>query len=655
MSALRAMAAQMSDAALEALTSRGLARRALADAAAGKVELRREEDGAAELAVDGETVRLTADGIAKSSCTCPAPGICRHRLAAIVHLRSAAPIDTPSIDWRSVFEAMTPTAIARFAGKAGWQKVLSRDETSASVEDRGSSFVVQSAEHSVVFLPEGGLLAAISKAPASARKIVIAAAALAARRAFDLPLPDRDEVAPPAAATREKDTAGLAEIRRFLERAWTSAFVLVPVALEDEARRLALSSRAEAAPRLASLLRRTASGIAALRLRNADADPDELLRLLAETYALCIALENEPAEPLQSGLRGVVRQEYADIGDAELFGLGARLWETPSGAHGVTAHFFAPADGKTYSLTFARADKTDVQFDSRTAFRQTGIWGDKMSALCVAMIRLQNAQASAGGRLSTSGNTRAQIEPWSPTPDTVRQWSCAFEDWGHLQTYLQARFTPRLAADSNRDVPVLLLFSRQASARFDEITQTLSWPVADVSGRWIGLTLDYEGVERDRISVLEEMIRTERFWGVVVNAVREDDRITLRPYALWGATQHLLDFTAKRPSKESNFLIDLLRRFRTGRSSGPHSFVTETPATDAVLARSWNNLLRRAEGGIAPAESIRISDELESAGFSALARLYRYSADKPEADAALRAAYAVVTMRLARASVAWMQ
>jgi len=154
-SALRAMAGQMSDAALEALTSRGLVRRALSDAAAGKVELRGEEDGAEELAVDGETVRLTADGIAKSSCSCPAPGICRHRLAAIVHLRSAAPADAPSIDWRSVFDAMTPAAIARFAGKAGWQKILSRDETPASVEDRGSSFVVQGAEHSVVFLPEG--------------------------------------------------------------------------------------------------------------------------------------------------------------------------------------------------------------------------------------------------------------------------------------------------------------------------------------------------------------------------------------------------------------------------------------------------------------------------------------------------------------------
>ena len=314
--------------------------------------------------------------------------------------------------------------------------------------------------------------------------------------------------------------------------------------------------------------------------------------MLAEAYALCIALENEPAEPLQSRLRGVVRQEYADIGDVELFGLGARLWETASGAHGVTAHFFAPVDGKTYSLTFARADKTDVQFDSRTAFRQTGIWGDTMSALCMVRIQLQIAQASAGGRLSTSGNTRAQREQWSLTRETVRQWSCAFEDWGHLQTYLQARLTPRLAAESNRDAPVLLLYSCQASASFDEIAQTLSWPLADAYGRWIGLTLDYEGVERDRISALEEMIRTERFWAVAANAALEDDRITLRPYALWGTTQHLLDFTAKRPAKEANFLVDLLRRFRTGRATGPRSFVMETPATDAVLGQSWNNLNR---------------------------------------------------------------
>jgi len=325
------------------------------DAASGKMELRREDDSSAELAVDGETVRLSAEGLAKSSCICPAPGICRHRLAAVLHLRESTPPEAPAVDWRSVFEAMTPETIARFAGKAGLAKILKRDDRTAQIEDRGGSLVVQLPAHSVIFLPEGGLKAAITKAPASARRIVVATATLAVRRAFDLPLPD-PELANPLTSSRARDTAGLPDIRGFLERAWTSAFVLVPVALEDEAQRLAVSSRVEAAPRLAILLRRIAAHIAALRLRNSDADPDGLLRLLAETYALTMALESAPLAPLQSRLRGVVRQEYTDIGAVELFGLGARRWQTPSGAHGVTAHFFAPAGGRTYSLTLARAD-----------------------------------------------------------------------------------------------------------------------------------------------------------------------------------------------------------------------------------------------------------------------------------------------------------
>jgi hypothetical protein len=515
--------------------------------------------------------------------------------------------------------------------------------------------VVQVAEQSVVFLPEGGLPAAITKAPASARKIAIAIAALAARQAFGLPPPDQELAGPQAPVDREMDTAGLVEIRGYLERAWTSAFGFAPMALEDEARRLALSSRAEAAPRLASLLRRIASGIAALRLRNADADPDALLMLLTQAHAVCIALEKQPPEPFLSNLRGVVRQDYSNIGEIELFGLGARRWETASGAHGVTAHFFAPSDGKTYSLTLARGDRTDGQFDPRTAFHQAGIWGYSMARLCTARLKLRNAQASPNGRLSTSAGTGIQMESWSVTSEAIRPWPCAFGDWSRLQSYLQALFAPRLAADRSSDVPVLLVFSRYAPALFDEITQTLSWPLADADGRWIGLTLDYAGAEKDRIAALEQKISKERFWAVLANASLEEDRIALRPYALWGATQQLLDFTAEKTTKDSASILDLLRRFRAGTANGPRSLVTKSPATDAVLGRALNSLLRHAEGGGIPTDAGQLSRDLEHAGFPALARLFKNFAENPGAAAGLRAAYVVVTIQQARSSLGWMR
>ncbi|MCL2714106.1 MAG: hypothetical protein FWD68_05845 [Alphaproteobacteria bacterium] len=282
-----------------------------------------------------------------------------------------------------------------------------------------------------------------------------------------------------------------------------------------------------------------------------------------------------------------------------------------------------------------------------------------MSGLCQSQIFLQNAQASASGRLSTSASTTARISPWQPTSEAVQQWSCAFEDWGRLQTHLQARLTPRLTADRSADVPVLLLLARHAAARFDEISQTLIWPVADSSGRWIGLTLDHRGIEKNRISVLEEITRNNRISAVVATATLEDDRITLRPYALWGTTWHLFDFTPERSAKEASFLADLLQRLRNAATTGPRSFVTDTHATDHVLARAWNGLLRRAESGVAAAQSIPLADDLaddlERAGFSVAARLYRSLAEQPHAEAALRAAYAISVLRLARASLPWMK
>jgi len=277
-----------------------------------------------------------------------------------------------------------------------------------------------------------------------------------------------------------------------------------------------------------------------------------------------------------------------------------------------------------------------------------------MSALCVARTSVTHAQASTGGRLSTSGTTSRQIEPWLPTPEAVRQWSCAFDDWGQLQAWLQARLTRRLAQDQSRDVPVVLLLRGQASAQFDEIAQTLIWPVADVRGLWVGLTLDYEGVGRDRIATLEQLIRNERFWAVVATASLEDDRIALRPYALWGERIKLLDFTERKPEQQTS-VAALLARLRAGIATGPTTVVTQTPATDAVLVKSWSNLLRGAEGGGAATQSLAIVDDLDRAGFATVARLYRCYVDKPEADAALRAAYAVATIRLARAQLAWMQ
>ena len=71
--------AQIDDATLEAMTSKGIVRRARADA----VNVRFESTGADEMVatIEGATVRLDDKGLAKARCSCPAATICRHKIA----------------------------------------------------------------------------------------------------------------------------------------------------------------------------------------------------------------------------------------------------------------------------------------------------------------------------------------------------------------------------------------------------------------------------------------------------------------------------------------------------------------------------------------------------------------------------------------------
>ena len=87
---LQAAYANYDDEALAALASIGLLRRAAKDVEAGKVAWHPEGGAAAgSVAADGQRVQLALPGPAAARCDCPAPGVCKHILAAALWLRAA--------------------------------------------------------------------------------------------------------------------------------------------------------------------------------------------------------------------------------------------------------------------------------------------------------------------------------------------------------------------------------------------------------------------------------------------------------------------------------------------------------------------------------------------------------------------------------------
>jgi hypothetical protein len=215
-------------------------------------------------------------------------------------------------------------------------------------------------------------------------------------------------------------------------------------------------------------------------LRNVNHDPAELLREIAHAHALLYAVSQIKDDGRLRRLAGAVRAEYEPIGDVDLIGLGAALFETIVGAVGVTVHFVAPATGRLFAATLARSTTHDTRFDPRAAYRTQSVWGHTLTRLSSATFRLSGAQATTTGRLSLSQTSRAEaIQPFAPSRETITAWAqdpnspladLAFMSWPSLADHLARCFAPSLDTPPLSAQLVVLLPSRIAPVAFDDLT-----------------------------------------------------------------------------------------------------------------------------------------------------------------------------------------
>ncbi len=672
------MAGALDEAALEALASKGLVRRATADVAAGKAVIESETDVEARVRVEDAVATLLAAGPRQGGCSCPAPGVCRHRLSALILLArpteaseaADAPAPPPEADWGEVVATFDEASLSRFLGKVAWRGVIADPSAVAGAEVLQQPGVLQVRlpgwPDPVRFLPVGGLEAAFTRAAEKDRKRQVTLAALAAREALGLPAftAAAPSAAPATLAEVGIDPATLKAVRDALARCYLAALAFTPRALEEELRRLALAGRVEAAPRLAALLRRLAGGFEPLRLRNVEADPEGLLALMAEAYALAMALGGED----ETGrLAGKVRQAYEPIGDLVLHGLGARLWETAAGGHGVTLHFYAPERNRAFTLTQARADRSDPTFEPARAFQDASIWGQRLRDLACGRVALTGALASDTGRLSTSAQTTARLEDSTRGP--ASGWPLIADDWAVLESRLRRDHGPGLTRPPVADAPVILKPARRGGLQFDERTQTLVWPVADTAGRWIALELEQDDREEGRIDVLERLAAGGAIEAVYAQVEQTDGRFRLTPYAVWTDRLRLLDtaldpdprrrFGARTPAPTTRLFARL--RAQVAARGEPTGLISSRAGTDVLLQDAWELLLRRAEMGRAVdrvafvAESGALAARFAAAGLTPLSAAFSFpTAQAADEAACLRAVWGVVSARALRARLAWM-
>ncbi|GLS19397.1 hypothetical protein GCM10007874_24140 [Labrys miyagiensis] len=680
MSDLLALYARIDDAMLETMSSRGLMRRAAADAA----NVAFDSLGSTGIvgSVEGATVRLDDKGLAKARCTCPAATLCRHKLAVVLALRNQAAVpvamaDEPETDWLARLAAFDLAALQGAVGKTALReafRLLALAETTAVEPSRSSLKVTLTSvkEGAEVAIPAQGDFAAIASGlPERRRPASHAAAVLAARSHFGLPAVEFAEATPVADEEAfTPDAALLAAILDTLRRAYAQGFSVPSRGLEERLMLLAISGRAEAMPRLSACLRRIAEGLEQRRTRNVNHDPVDLLREIAFGHALAYALSQTMDGQRLRKLAGAVRADYEPIGDVDLIGLGASVFETIAGAVGVTSHFIEPATGRRFTATLARSTTHDTRFDPRSAYGTEPVWGHTLSRLSIARFRLSGAQASDSGRLSLSQSSRTgQPEPFRPTQEAVGAWAddrhgvladLAHQSWTILADTLARAFAPSLDRPPPSR-PVILMPHRLAPVSFDDLTQTLRWPLMDRVGAWIALTLGHDdegrGLGAHRIAALEAAVGDEgdrKPFAIVALARAEQGRIVLEPMSLWGETTSLLDFPDRMKPLETGFVSRIMTSLRraSAQFAPPPPVDTSARQTSQLLEAGVDALISCAEAGLQRAARERLLQPLaqtyELASLAPLMQLFTRtvgSTDEVAPAAALTAAHGLFTLQ----------
>jgi hypothetical protein len=547
-SPVRAALAVFDAAALEALANKGLLRRAAKDVDAGKVIVADESNMAITVVADGERVEITTAGPRAATCSCPASGICRHKLAAVLLLQTTPSADlppgeggvtsagVPAPDALAEMLALTPQLISRWAGKAGIRAALDMLAQAEPVIDHeaGSLRVrLGAAWPQVSILAGQGLDGIVSKAAPSRLGPLHAAAVIAVRRAHGLDADAYAAALVPSSEAAAADADFIGDVLSALEDAVPTALAHAPEVLEERFFVLSVSSRADDLPQLSRRLRRIAGMIRARRERDFTALPEALLSALAVTFAHAHAIKAGPDPMLLARLRGELRQGFVPVGSLSLIGLGARVWETRGGAHGVTGYFYTPEGGRVLTASLARSGAHDASFDAATAYAGELLWAaGSLADMVGTQLTLQGARLSPSARLSMSQETVGMRHTWTPSRTEIAGWSVAYNDWPMLADQLQQRFALSLTRPAAGPTVLALLPAATGAAMFDAVRQRSHLALADASGNSIVVVSPRlparaaRAGQRDPLALLAGCAAIE---AIIVEAIPGPGAIELQP------------------------------------------------------------------------------------------------------------------------------
>jgi hypothetical protein len=641
-----AMLAAHDDAALEALVSKGLVRRARRDLEAGLATISARGDGDATVLADGQTVEIDARGPSAARCTCPAGGVCRHILLAIMALRTgtegAAPAvsDAPPSDAQkgasAIEEICAPTQaeLMKFA-RADWDAAAALAAASEGVSivtsGRNCTIELAGAPVAVTFIAGQGLKNAVYKGPKSRMRVIVTACAILLRTKHGVAVEaivGEDTSAPEAPLAAEF----LGNAGDTLARA--TRIVLAgssPIAV-DMLFELAISARAEAAPRLTAQLRRLARMAGLAITRDVRFEPDIFLAEAARTCALIEALKRDSTKP---ALTGSLRRDYRPHPALDLWMLGASSWRSETGARGLTLYGFAPETKRWHSASFARAAGQDPSFDPKAQYRLP-VWSARtVEKLMGQAVHLPEPLIAADNTITTSLPTPAKVKAPVKGAEALIEAGASHVRWEDLRRDLSARIGGGLERRS-QPAPALIAPAKFGGFAFDEFAQTYEWEAIDQAGDTILLTLP---ASADALAVRLKR-ESRRIRSVLIEATVGQDRPILRPIAILsdendGLSVLNLDLDHWQAPKMIHAVVDAAQEALTSplAPAAPPSDPLSTLAARAI------DVAAAIAAGTKAADLDEVTRSCEAAGLLTLANQLERMSEQPDIRQALGTAY----------------
>jgi hypothetical protein len=530
------------DASWEALASIGLLRRARKDIEKGlQIKVVSVDTDGVKIDVPPFLVSIPMSGPAGASCSCPAPGICQHVIAAGIYLQNqsegSGPVESGPTEEsiRPEITLLTPEKVKSLVGATDYKKgvTLFERNTWPPTVEYGETVVVRLLPSAIEvrFVPGGGLDGMIAPKAFGKRAVVAGLLALRKHLGLEVPVSVAQQSLVDLSGTPRTKKQILDSACAVLEDAVALGLAHTSEVLADRLVTLAVSAQGGHMPRVSLALKTVADEVNSILRREARASEARLLLLISRVYALMDAIRSG-GDDQSAELSGAFRGQYVEVPEIELSGVGAYPWQTGSGYVGLTVLFWSAPTKEFLSWSYARPEIQ--RSDARQRFFGEGPWEGTQSPkqVAAANLKLRNARRTAKGRLSASTTTSGLVLS-TVAPATLDFGERLFTTWYALNAYVNTKQQIGLRDPNPLDLIAVLQPQGFGARSFDSIAQTFSWEIYDALSQPLVLTLPFREWTKESISILEQLSPAkDANWRFVVRVIPGDESFLVEPISI---------------------------------------------------------------------------------------------------------------------------